>query len=147
MRIYSDNDEAAKCQDDCLISYQDCLSLCNDSACEVECARKLSDCSYYCPCFGGCPDGCNNCLNPVCTCSDPAENNDFINCENYLKEEYISCLDNCSPSNSQCPNACNQQYNQGLVDCPCQAGCLDGCPCDHYQCDRPPYPVQAVPQD
>lgn len=155
--VYSNEHEAAQCQGKCLTTNQTCILNCNQSeSCQVECARQLSSCSAACPCFANCPNGCVDCDNPACQpCSVPGENPEYIGCESNLKDIYLRCLNSCQPSQSDCPNQCNQDYNDELAKCPCQDDCPNGCPCPHYHCQgadattttgkddsiRPPYPV------
>ena len=34
-----------------------------------------------------------------------------------------------------CQYECEIEYNHGVHDCPCNAGCPNGCPCPNYDCD------------
>lgn len=120
-------------------------------------------CSNECPCFEQCPQGCQDCPNPICGCANPDTNEDYITCENFYRliyrkgtfydaytPKYIivnlihvrymmnlfesECIIQCETGDSQCFQSCAREYSENLTNCPCQENCPLGCPCPEYQC-------------
>lgn len=47
----------------------------------------LKDCNDFCPCEAGCPEGCKNCDNPLCSEDSPADHQIMVIPE-YLSKSY-----------------------------------------------------------
>ena len=48
-------------------------------------------------------------------------------------EEFMQCTDTCS-NHVGCLESCTLDYAKNLENCPCQPNCIDGCPCNFYDC-------------
>lgn len=72
-------------------------------------------------------------------CQSVCSNNsdDFIKCSNDVGQLYDDCIGDCPRGDAVCLTKCARAYDQALVECPCQSGCPDGCPCPVYQCPMP----------
>ena len=53
----------------------------------------------------------------------------------------MECLFNCPHGDTVCVAKCSRDFNSNLLQCPCQPGCPDGCPCPEYQCPSTTTPV------
>ena len=51
-----------------------------------------------------------------------------------FEEDYHVCIVDCPAADFTCHGICACDYQQNIEQCPCQAGCPDGCPCPIYQC-------------
>ena len=51
-------------------------------------------------------------------------------CENIVKSKYFLCTSGCNESEDYpvCMSECNRHYVEELDQCPCNAGCPNGCP-------------------
>ena len=50
---------ARQCVEECAVDEVKCLTLCeSDASCVFDCIIGSSTCSYNCPCYDGCPLGC-----------------------------------------------------------------------------------------
>ena len=111
-----------------------------------------------CPCNLNCPNGCNDCPNPICVCGENQSPQNKDNLEQCMKEKSIDlgqCIIDCKGDESceqSCVNLFKDRYNQ----CPCQVknmssdysrfhidkvilyyfqeDCPFGCPCDSFDC-------------
>ncbi|CAG5081589.1 Oidioi.mRNA.OKI2018_I69.PAR.g9919.t1.cds [Oikopleura dioica] len=61
-----DADLGKACADTCQVKIDECLEFCDDPNCNSRCQGQWLDCLAACPCYSGCPDGCENCPNPIC---------------------------------------------------------------------------------
>ena len=59
----------------------------------------------------------------------------------YYDRLYMECLFNCTHGDTVCVANCSRDFNSNLLQCPCQPGCPDGCPCPEYQCPSTTTPV------
>ena len=60
-----------------------------------------------------------------------------LECEEAAAEELNECYLGCADDPS-CIRVCIRDYDYQFYNCPCRAGCRDGCPCPVYDCpDRP----------
>ena len=134
----TDLDLGEICSTNCENNLLACLGDCNagDAACERICIREGFDCIDRCPCHADCILGCENCPADVCSiCAFPEENEDHLKCFAELENELFQCIQNCGGSSS-CVTLCTVQYSQNILNCPCEEGCPDGCPCPNYQCSK-----------
>ena len=81
-----------------------------------------------------CPDGCENCGHPLCACREPDSNPDYIACVAQMDAIFTECVLACN-HNSECYADCNRDYVDNVEKCPCQSGCVNGCPCAEYYCE------------
>ena len=61
-------------------------------------------------------------------------------CANDLQEILGECWLDCyvlgdSDLIEQCIFDCSNAFYVNFENCPCQSGCLDGCPCENYYCE------------
>ncbi|CAG5108397.1 Oidioi.mRNA.OKI2018_I69.chr1.g3776.t1.cds [Oikopleura dioica] len=132
----TDLDLGEICSGECESSLLSCLSNCssNDASCESGCVREGFDCIDGCPCHTDCILGCENCSADICNaCAFPEENEDHVKCLAEFERELIECIQNCG-GNSSCVSLCTVQYSQDILNCPCEEGCPDGCPCPNFDC-------------
>ena len=166
------------CQSHCETDYAECVEICFDIDCLLECGRKLTECSngefstiisilmvimhdmlhirYLslfsdCPCGLNCPNGCNNCPNPICTCGEyptPQNKDNLNNCVSEKSSELGQCYLQCK-GNVQCGEFCWEEFKSAFESCPCQVSstmiwannlfiqtdCYAGCPCDQFECE------------
>ena len=47
---------------------------------------------------------------------------------------YNVCIRNCPTGDLICVGQCSRSYQDNILQCPCQSGCPNGCPCDEYVC-------------
>ena len=52
-----------------------------------------------------------------------------------MRDEYTECTSLCQPGDFVCIAVCNREYNENIENCPCNANCPRGCPCENYFCD------------
>ena len=57
-----------------------------------------------------------------------------LECKISFDQIYVSCVSNCQESDAVCIASCARDYDASIKTCPCEEGCLDGCPCPTYQC-------------
>ena len=57
------------CENNCNLTYIDCLDRCGENECYSTCAANWEACYKACPCSDDCPDGCEFCDNQACACS------------------------------------------------------------------------------
>ena len=125
----------AECVQSCIDSENQCLESCDDNPnCVFECERKATSCAYVCPCYDGCPNGCDDCPSSFCTCFETENNDDFIICRNQFEEAYNECINQCPISDFVCIGTCSREYQNNIDDCPCNTNCPEGCPCPNYEC-------------
>ena len=46
-----------------------------------------------------CYDGCDECLNPICKCSEFDQNEDYINCSTGIALKLFQCMITCDQPN------------------------------------------------
>ena len=51
-----------------------------------------------------------------------------------MEFEYFECFIECGIGDMECEADCLRDFHENLKKCPCQELCLDGCPCDQYDC-------------
>ena len=90
--------------------------------CYVNCNKDLWSCMSNCPCMENCPDGCQNCDNEICPCSDDG---DYQICSEYFEQLFWTCAQACD-HDELCFSQCNREYSENLTKCPCQSGCPNG---------------------
>ena len=115
--------------------------------------------SSDCACKLNCPNGCDGCPNPICSCGEnlSSEDQDNLNsCVRGKSLEFGQCYLNCE-RNAQCKTSCFDVFESEFESCPCQVSlgqeksifqpwvvvrnvifqteCLGGCPCDNYDCE------------
>ena len=126
---------ANQCYVTCTEQAKACRKGCYADQCEFDCNWGENQCTTGCPCFPGCPRGCQDCPTlPVCQCQVPEENLDNIDCQDEAADVYILCIMHCAPNDIDCVNKCMREYNTLVADCPCMANCPGGCPCPDYTC-------------
>ena len=47
---------------------------------------------------------------------------------------YNVCVVNCATGDLLCVSVCSRTYQENILQCPCQSGCPNGCPCEVYVC-------------
>ena len=75
-----------------------------------------------CPCKLNCPNGCDGCQNPICSCGEnlSAEDQDNLNsCVHGSGVEFSECYLNCD-GNDQCRTSCLEEFESDFETCPCQ---------------------------
>ena len=123
-----------ECSTDCNILFDMCKRYCNENIeCLIECDYDLESCISACPCHGDCIDGCSGCESPYCVCYGDSEDEEKKECLDKLDQVYVSCLVNCEHE-VVCVSKCVREYNEGVLECPCNEGCPQGCPCPNYEC-------------
>lgn len=58
----------------------------------------------------------------------------IITCVAWVETVYVDCLAGCPAGDVHCLSLCGRDYNNLMEQCPCQAGCSNGCPCEAYEC-------------
>ena len=132
----TDIDLGEVCSTSCEDILLTCLDNCDwgDVSCERVCVRDGFDCIDGCPCHADCILGCQDCTADICNaCAVPEENDDHVKCFAELEQELFKCIQNCG-GNSSCVTLCSVQYSQDILNCPCEEGCPDGCPCPNFNC-------------
>ena len=100
--------------------------------------NKLSlDCFEGCPCFKDCPNGCEECPNPICKCNEPQiENSFYRHCMEVATDDQKRCLME-SAANEDAYTECWKEFKVASRKCPCNSECSTGCPCeDGYKCQE-----------
>ena len=54
-------------------------------------------------------------------------------CEEYFEDEYLKCVSECN-NDAFCVSKCAREYNEAILNCPCNRNCPEGCPCPNYEC-------------
>ena len=90
-------------------------------------------CIGACPCFDQCPSGCVDCNHPLCVCFDQERDEDFVFCRDYNELAFRKCTLECQHDNA-CFMQCNADFEEAIEQCPCNAGCPSGCPCEEWDC-------------
>ena len=128
---------AHECSQFCDDVEEKCLVDCKgDASCDVGCRFDAVDCTYHCPCYPGCPSGCGGCPSSFCQCNDFESSPDFLACEKYFEEVYTACIVGCDIGDVLCLAACGREHDANLLNCPCMSNCINGCPCDNYECPQ-----------
>ena len=85
--------------------------------------------------------GCFTCLNEICfpeACDSDEININYKKCLDDLQDVYGQCTLDCyaagGPDVGTCVVACSDTFIDDHTNCPCQAGCPEGCPCGNYDC-------------
>ena len=87
--------------------------------------------------------GCFTCLNQICfpeACDSDEININYKKCLDDLQAVYGQCTLDCYPpvgapdDIATCVVGCSDAFIDDHNNCPCQAGCPEGCPCDDYDC-------------
>ena len=126
-----------ECKDFCNGIEEICLENCDgNESCNFDCGFDTADCIYHCPCYPGCLSGCDECDSSFCQCSDYESNSDFLACQSYFEDIYISCIVGCKAGDVQCLTDCARDLDLNMLECPCMKNCPYGCPCDNYQCQQ-----------
>ena len=136
--ICKDYEISNECVRECNDEWNTCLAGCNDgqvdsAVCTHLCSMELTSCQNDCPCMVNCPNGCDECH--YCSCIWPDENKDYQQCYKVKELEYFECFLECSMGDLDCEADCLRDFHENLKVCPCQELCLDGCPCEQYDCD------------
>ena len=114
-----------------------CLEDCDGgTTCSFDCGTEAADCIYHCPCYPGCPSGCEDCNSAFCKCRDYQSNPDFLACEQHYREVYTACIVACDAGDVRCLAACSRDLDLNLMECPCMKNCRNGCPCENYECSQ-----------
>ena len=164
---FRDEDVAAKCETQCEIEYVECTLSCSNTNCLIECGRALTDCVQGskifnhehhkniilldCPCNINCPNGCNDCSNPICVCGEnpsPQNRDNFHECIREKSIDLGQCIIDCGDDES-CEQTCVNLFKSHYDQCPCQVWknfiigssrlyfkdhCPFGCPCESFDC-------------
>ena len=136
--FFRDEDIGIRCEGQCEFQYIDCTQSCSDTNCLVECGRTLNDCinglsfcqilsSYItflidCPCNFNCPNGCNDCPNPICVCggnASPQNEDNLEQCKNEKSINLGQCIIDCKDDQS-CEKSCVNLFKALYNECPCQ---------------------------
>ena len=84
--------------------------------CELKFLILYSDC----PCDIDCIQGCVDCPNPICVCSDRKNENDHWNaCMDQHGSRWGRCIDKCD-GNRICEDDCVVQFKEAKKSCPCE---------------------------
>ena len=85
-------------------------------------------CYSSCPCFEYCPNGCDGCPNPICSCNEPQKNNSYyIHCMDQATDDFKACAMG-STNDKASYDMCYENFTMASEKCPCNAGCETGCP-------------------
>ena len=77
-----------------------------------------------CPCNTNCPDGCNDCSNPICVCGGNSSSQNKDNLQQCMIEKSINlgqCIIDCNRERT-CEQSCVNMFNEQYDQCPCQVG-------------------------
>lgn len=135
-----------QCLSACSTTFDGCLIKCNDDvSCISTCNRQYSSCIDVCPCGDGCLDGCP-CDEPNTWCcrAEPENAFQYEACVIRSKQHLGQCLDICASFDGACHQNCTDQYNSSIDNCPCMDQCLEGCPCDGFDCNELKSPVDVI---
>ena len=110
----------------------------NDNSCLRNCIRNETECrkgmfgleklEYNkcifedCPCNTNCPNGCIDCLNPICLCGGNPSQQNKENLETCKKDKSIDlgqCIIDCK-NDQGCENKCVEHFKLDYETCPCQ---------------------------
>ena len=105
-----------------------------NKTCVFDCDYQAAACTNSCPCFDGCPDGCDGCLTPFCKCYYYESNPNYVQCSDFYERLYSICILNCSAGDLLCMASCSRDLETNLEECPCRSQCPNGCPCPSYDC-------------
>ena len=145
-RAFSNYTIAYECTDFCDENLSSCLKKCYGAEdCVFKCEYQKVSCLSTCPCFENCKAGCENCDGVFCKCYDYESNPEFVTCKQYYESIYNDCLLSCSPGDISCIAVCARELDSNVEFCPCKSQCLNGCPCDNYDCPETTKPVQPTP--
>ena len=126
------NDQCVKFCDD---RQETCLESCSgNTSCVFDCNYESAACTNSCPCFEGCPNGCDGCLTPFCRCYDYENNPNYQTCFEFYERLFHICVYNCPTVDLLCLATCNRDLEGNLETCPCRNQCPNGCPCPNYEC-------------
>ena len=103
--------------------YIQCTNDCSNNSCLSECARVFSDCNNSCPCSDQCPNGCEDCPNPICVCGlNPSQQNvdNLKNCTGVNSMDLGQCILDCKGGNKACDESCVDDFRTQHQSCPCQ---------------------------
>ena len=120
---FSDQELGKKCEDECEMVYLQCVNYCSNNSCLSECARVYQDCNNSCPCSDQCPNGCEDCPNPICTCGlNPSSQNldNLKNCTGTNSMELGECILDCNGGSKACDESCVDDFRTQQESCPCQ---------------------------
>jgi len=129
-----DFDISVKCENYCTQLFLQCLADCDDDECYGECHRNDYVCVDSCPCHTDCIAGCEGCENPICNCKDYQDDASWQTCTQSKCPILTNCIFGCD--SDDCILECVRQFKTVHEDCPCQANCPHGCPCENYDCDN-----------
>ena len=120
----------------CIDINDQCLVDCDgDLSCNFDSNIDATDCTFSCPCYSGCPLGCEDCPSTFCTCYDYETSPEYIKCMKYFESVYFACLVGCDIADTLCLATCIRDLDQNTLECPCADNCPDGCSCDNYECN------------
>ena len=75
-----------------------------------------------CPCRMNCPNGCNDCPNPICVCGEnpsPQNEDNLEQCKNERSINLGQCIIDCKDDQS-CEQSCVNLFKTLYHECPCQ---------------------------
>ncbi|CAG5081876.1 Oidioi.mRNA.OKI2018_I69.PAR.g9982.t1.cds [Oikopleura dioica] len=124
-----DADLGELCDEDCFEKWIKCKDGCLSSSCERQCAGEWTDCYRACPCDELCPNGCENCANPICSCKSPENDPYFKQCLKEARGRLDDCFESCATNNT-CYDGCYDVFEDEKSFCPCMEKCPMGCSCD-----------------
>ena len=123
-RDLSDQELAQRCEMECDMALVQCNNYCSNSACWSECARVFAECQSSCPCNDQCPNGCEDCPNPICVCgANPSPQNvdNLNNCTSVNSMDLGECILDCTKTgNKLCDESCVEDFRTQHQSCPCQ---------------------------
>ncbi|CAG5104585.1 Oidioi.mRNA.OKI2018_I69.chr1.g1361.t1.cds [Oikopleura dioica] len=124
-----DADLGELCDEDCFEKWIKCKDGCFSSSCERQCAGEWTDCYRACPCDELCPNGCQSCANPICSCKSPENDQYFKQCLKEARRRLDDCFESCT-TNKTCYDGCYDVFEEEKSFCPCMENCPMGCSCD-----------------
>ena len=68
------------------------------------------------------------------------ENAEWKSCTESKSIDLGLCIYACK-SNKDCEDSCVEEFKTSHQDCPCEANCPAGCPCESYDCDQTTTPA------
>ena len=121
------------------MNYIDCTVSCSDTNCLMECGRDLTHCvngfSYIpmtqlknlrvlsdCPFNVNCPNGCSDCLNPICVCGEKLSSHNEESLRRCMTDKSINlgqCIIDCK-NDKVCESSCVELFKSEYEECPCQ---------------------------
>ncbi|CAG5099686.1 Oidioi.mRNA.OKI2018_I69.XSR.g16635.t1.cds [Oikopleura dioica] len=109
-----------QCDTECSEVFVDCRNNCPDHLCENQCLIEFTECVSDCPCGQNCPNGCQDCENPLCTtCNNLEMDFEFQQCKVIALEEFDHCAMNCLNNWGCIDNCYNREILQGFSQCKC----------------------------